>query len=271
MGYVPKTLAAAMLAGVLLRFGMDVFVVLPQQAGLVGAMLVGFLVLRRVLPLYAVPLTLLIGLGAAAALGLFQAQHLQISFAQPLWMTPTFSATTMIGVGIPLFIVSMASQNVPGLAVLRANGYTTPASPLIGFTGLAGLILAPFGGFSFNLAAITAAMCMSQDADPDPKNRYLAAVCAGTFYVVIGIFGATVVSLFAAFPQALIVTIAGLALLGTIGNGLANALKEDHERDAAVITFLVTASGLSLFGINSAFWGLVLGMMTAALNHRKSS
>ena len=271
MGYVPKTLAAAMLAGVLLRFGMDVFVVLPQQAGLVGAMLVGFLVLRRVLPLYAVPLTLLIGLGAAAALGLFQAQHLQISFAQPLWMTPTFSATTMIGVGIPLFIVSMASQNVPGLAVLRANGYTTPASPLIGFTGLAGLILAPFGGFSFNLAAITAAMCMSQDADPNPKNRYLAAVCAGCFYVVIGIFGATVVSLFAAFPQALIVTIAGLALLGTIGNGLANALKEDKERDAAVITFLVTASGLSLFGINSAFWGLVLGMMTAALNHRKSS
>lgn len=270
MRYVPKTLAAAMLAGVLLRFGLDVFVVLPQQAWLVGTMLASFFLARRYLPTYAVPLTFFIGLGATAALGLFQAQHFIITFAQPLWMTPTFSITTMIGVGIPLFIVSMASQNVPGLAVLRANGYITPASPLIGFTGLTGLLLAPFGGFSFNLAAITAAMCMSKDADADPKRRYLAAVCAGCFYIVTGVLGATVVSLFAAFPQALIVTIAGLALLGTIGNGLTTALSEVRERDAAVITFLVTASGLSLFGINSAFWGLTLGMATAALNHRKS-
>lgn len=270
MRYVPKTLAAAMLAGVLLRFGLDVFVVLPQQAWLVGTMLASFFLARRYLPTYAVPLTFFIGLGATAALGLFQAQHFTITFAQPLWMTPTFSITTMIGVGIPLFIVSMASQNVPGLAVLRANGYITPASPLIGFTGLTGLLLAPFGGFSFNLAAITAAMCMSKDADADPKRRYLAAVCAGCFYIVTGVLGATVVSLFAAFPQALIVTIAGLALLGTIGNGLTTALSEVRERDAAVITFLVTASGLSLFGINSAFWGLTLGMATAALNHRKS-
>ena len=270
MRYVPKTLAAAMLAGVLLRFGIDVFVVLPKQAWLVGSMLACFLVARRYLPLYAVPLTFFIGLGVTSALGLFQTQHFAITFAQPLWITPTFSVTTMIGVGIPLFIVSMASQNVPGLAVLRANGYTTPASPLIGFTGLAGLLLAPFGGFSFNLAAITAAMCMSKDADPDPKRRYLAAVCAGCFYLVTGVLGATVVSLFAAFPQALIVTIAGLALLGTIGNGLAAALSDTQERDAAVITFLVTASGLSLFGVNSAFWGLALGMVTATLNHRKS-
>ena len=270
MRYVPKTLAAAMLAGVLLRFGVDVFVVLPTQGSLVGLMLACFLVARRYLPLYAVPLTFFVGLGVTAALGLFQMQHFALTFAQPLWMTPTFSITSLIGVGIPLFIVSMASQNVPGLAVLRANGYTTPASPLIGFTGLAGLLLAPFGGFSFNLAAITAAMCMSKDADADPKRRYLAAVCAGCFYVVIGVLGATVVSLFAAFPQALIVTIAGLALLGTIGNGLATALSEAKERDAAVITFLVTASGLSLFGLNSAFWGLALGMVTAVLNYRKS-
>ncbi len=268
MRYVPKTLAAAMLAGVLLRFGLDVFVVLPTQGGLVGVMLASFLLARRWLPLYAVPLTFFVGLVAAALLGLLQAQHLQITFARPLWMSPAFSAATLIGVGIPLFVVSMASQNVPGLAVLRANGYTTPASPLIGFTGLTGLLLAPFGGFSFNLAAITAALCMSKDADVEPKRRYLAAVCAGCFYLVIGVFGATVVNLFAAFPQALIVTIAGLALLGTIGNGLASALHEEKERDAAVITFLATASGLSLFGINSAFWGLALGMVTAALNRR---
>jgi len=268
MRHVPKTLAAAMLAGVLLRFGVDVFIVLPEQSGLVGVMLAGFLVARRLLPLYAVPVTFLIGLVVAASLGLLQAQHLHIAFAQPVWMTPAFSVSALIGVGVPLFIVSMASQNVPGLAVLRANGYRTPASPLIGFTGLAGLVLAPFGGFSFNLAAITAAMCMSEDADPDPKRRYLAAVCAGVFYLCIGVLGATVVGLFAAFPRALIVTIAGLALLGTIGNGLASALADDKERDAAVLTFLVTASGLSLFGINSAFWGLALGLVTAALNRR---
>ena len=270
MRYVPKTLAAAMLAGVLLRFGLEVFVVLPQQGWLVGIMVAGFLFARRLLPLYAVPITFLLGLSTAAVLGLFQLQHLHVSFAQPLWMAPTFSLTSMISVGIPLFIVSMASQNVPGLAVLRANGYTTPASPLIGCTGLAGLLLAPFGGFSFNLAAITAAMCMSQDADADPKRRYMAAVWAGCFYLVTGVLGATVVNLFAAFPHALIVTIAGLALLGTIGNGLASALSDEQQRDAAIITFVVTASGLSLLGINSAFWGLALGLLTAALNHRRS-
>jgi benzoate membrane transport protein len=126
-----------------------------------------------------------------------------------------------------------------------------------------------FGGFSFNLAAITAALCMSKDADPDPKKRYMAAVWAGLFYLVTGILGATVVSLFAAFPRALIVTIAGLALLGTIGNGLAGALADEKEREAALITFLVTASGVTMFGIGSAFWGLLLGMATAWLNHRR--
>jgi len=162
----------------------------------------------------------------------------------------------------------MASQNVPGLAVLRANGYSTPASPLVGWTGLTGLVLAPFGGFSFNLAAITAAICMSRDADPDPKRRYLAAIWAGLFYLLTGIFGATVVSIFAAFPRALVVSIAGLALLGTIGNGLAGALHDEKEREAALITFLVTASGLSMFGIGSAFWGLLFGMVCAGLNRR---
>src|SRR5690606_37600864 len=152
-----------------------------------------------------------------------------------------------------------------GLAVLRANGYTTPASPLIGWTGFAGLVLGPFGGFSFNLAAITAAICMSRDADPEPARRYMAAVWAGVFYVGTGIFGATVVSLFAAFPVELVAAIAGLALLGTIAGSLAGALGEEKGRDAAIVTFLCTASGLALFGIGSAFWGLVLGMLVHGL------
>jgi benzoate membrane transport protein len=162
----------------------------------------------------------------------------------------------------------MASQNLPGLAVLRANGYQTPASPLIGWTGLTGLLLAPFGGFSYNLAAITAAICMSKDADPDPRNRYRAAVWAGVFYLLTGVFGATVVGLFVALPRALVVTIAGLALLGTIASGLAGALAHEKERDAALLTFLVTASGLTIVGIGSAFWGLLLGLAVHWLNRR---
>ncbi len=269
MKHVPKTLAAAMLAGVLLRFGLDVFVVLPSQGLLVGLMLACYLLGRRFFPLYAVPITFFLGLFVAGAQGLLNLPSIDLSIARPMWMTPSFEWASLLGVGLPLFIVTMASQNVPGLAVLRANGYNTPASPLIGWTGLTGLLLAPFGGFSFNLAAITAAICMSKDADPDPKKRYMAAVWAGLFYLVTGILGATVVSLFAAFPRALIVTIAGLALLGTIGNGLAGALADEKEREAALITFLVTASGVTLFGIGSAFWGLLLGMATAWLNHRR--
>ncbi len=268
MRHVPKTLAAAMLAGVLLRFGLDVFVVLPTQGLLVGVMVVCYLVGRRFFPLYAVPITFLLGLLVASAQGLLMFEAISVQVAKPVFMAPSFVLSSLIGVGVPLFVVSMASQNVPGLAVLRANGYSTPASPLVGWTGLTGLVLAPFGGFSFNLAAITAAICMSKDADPDPKRRYLAAVWAGLFYLITGIFGATVVSIFAAFPRALIVSIAGLALLGTIGNGLAGALHEEKEREAALITFLVTASGLTMFGIGSAFWGLLFGMATAWINRR---
>ncbi len=268
MRYVPKSLAAAMLAGVLLRFGMDVFVVLPTQGVLVGMMIVCYLIGRRFFPLYAVPCTFVLGLLVASAQGLLVFESISVQVAQPVFMAPTFVLSSLVGVGIPLFVVSMASQNVPGLAVLRANGYNTPASPLVGWTGLTGLVLAPFGGFSFNLAAITAAICMSKDSDPDPKRRYLAAIWAGVFYLFIGVFGATVVSIFAAFPRALIVSIAGLALLGTIGNGLAGALHEEKEREAALITFLVTASGLSMFGIGSAFWGLLFGMACAWINRR---
>ena len=154
----------------------------------------------------------------------------------------------------------MASQNVPGIAVLRANGYRTPVSPLIGWTGLTGVLLAPFGGYQFNLAAITAAICMSPEADKNPERRYLAAVWAGIFYLITGLLGATVASVFTALPKELVAAIAGIALLGTIGNSLTGALQDEREQDAALITFLVTASGLTLSGIGSAFWGLLLGL-----------
>lgn len=261
MKHVPKALAAALLAGVLARFGLELFVSLRTQLPMVALMFAVYLGGRRLLPRYAVPLSFLCGLLWAAFGGLIQVAAVSLEFAVPVWTTPVFSLATLIGVGLPLFVVTMASQNVPGLAVLRANGYQTPASPVIAWTGITGLILAPFGGFAFNLAAITAAICMSPEADPKPERRYLAAVWAGIFYLLTGIFGATVASLFAALPHELIAAIAGLALLGTIGNGLAGALASEREREAALVTFLCTASGVSLFGIGSAFWGLVLGLL----------
>lgn len=271
MRHVPKSLAAAMLAGVLLRFGIEVFAALPANAALIVPMLLCFFVARRLLPRYAVPLTLLLGLVIAAGQGAIHLDRIEVDWARPVFTAPVFSLPALIGVGLPLFIVTMASQNVPGLAVLRVNGYSTPASPLIGWTGLTGVVLAPFGGFSFNLAAITAAICMSPDADADPARRYRAAVWAGLFYLVSGLFAATVASLFAAFPHALVMAIAGLALLGTIGSSLAAALVDEGERDAALVTFLVTASGIALFGVGSAFWGLLFGLATAFIGRRRAA
>ncbi|HWK69968.1 MAG TPA: benzoate/H(+) symporter BenE family transporter [Burkholderiaceae bacterium] len=268
MQYVPRHIAAAMLAGILIRFGMDLFTAMQSQWLMVGLMFIAFLLGRIWVPRYTVPLALAVGMLCAGSLGLLHLETLAWTPASPLLMPPEFSVSALIGVGIPLFIVTMTSQNVPGLAVLRANGYQTPASPLISWTGAAGLILGPFGGFSFNLAAITAAICMSKDADPDPSRRYLASVWAGMFYLFTGVFGATVVGLFAAFPVELVAAIAGLALLGTIGNSLAGALADDHGREAALVTFICTASGMTFMGIGSAFWGLVFGICVHAAASR---
>lgn len=269
MRHVPKSLAAGMLAGVLLRFGMDVFLSLRSQPGMVGLMLAVYFAGRIANSRFTVPLTFLAGLAWAAFGRLIQLDSLTLSLAQPIFTAPTFSFSTAVGVGVPLFLVTMASQNVPGIAVLRANGYDTPVSPLIAWTGLTGLLLAPFGGFSFNLAAITAAICMSPEADRNPQRRYLAAVWAGVFYLLTGLLGATVASVFAALPKELVAAIAGLALLGTIGNSLAAALNDQSERDAALITFLVTASGLTLLGLGSAFWGLLFGLAVLKIMPRK--
>lgn len=268
MRRVPRALAGAMLAGVLLRFGMELFTSLQTQPALVATMLLAYLVIRRFIPRYVIALTLLVGLLLASLKGLIHFEAVSLQFAQPIFTAPSFSLASLIGIGLPLFIVTMASQNIPGIAVLRANGYQTPASPVIAATGITGLVLAPFGGFAFNLAAITAAICMSPDADPRPERRYMAAVWAGLFYLLTGILGATVAALFAAFPHELVAAIAGLALIGTIANSLAGALQVEHERDAALITFLVTASGMSLFGVGSAFWGLVIGIIAARISRK---
>lgn len=259
---IPIALASGMLAGVLLRFGLEAFQVMQSQLGLVLSMFAVYVVARRFSPRYAVILTLLTGVAYAAAAGLLQTAGLSVELATPVFIAPTFSFAAAVGIALPLFIVTMASQNVPGVAVIRASGYAVPISPTLGWIGVANAALAPFGAYALNLAAITAAICMGREAHEDADRRYVAAIATGVFYLLIGLFGATVAALFAAFPRELIVAIAGLALLGTIGNSLAAALREESQREAALVTFLVTASGVSLLGIGSAFWGVVAGVIT---------
>lgn len=254
-----------MLAGVLLRFGLDIFVAMKTQFVMTFAMFCAYLVVRPVMPRYAVISALILGMVIAGAQGLMRIDKVRLQLAEPVLTLPQFSLNALVGVALPLFVVTMASQNVPGVAILRASGYSVPISPLIGWTGTATLLLAPFGALALNLAAITAAICMGREAHEDPAKRYVTAVVAGGFYIVIGLFGATVSALFAAFPQELVLAIAGLALLGTIGNGLAAALTREKQREPALITFLVTASNVTLFGIGAAFWGLVAGGLSLAM------
>lgn len=269
---IPLPMAAAMLAGILVKFGINVFGAMQTELALVLAMFVAYLLAKRLLPRYAIVLVLLLGCAIAAAQGLLQLGEVTLTLATPLWTTPQFNPGVLLGVGLPLFMVTMASQNIPGVATLHANGYRPPISALMTGTGVVNLLLAPFGCFAVNLAAITAALCMGRDAHEDPARRYLASVAAGVFYLLLGIFGATVGALFAAFPKALVLAIAGLALFGTIAGGLATAMKDDAMREPALITFLITASGVSLAGIGSAFWGLVGGVLALLiLNARRKA
>lgn len=269
MDKVPMAVAAALLAGVLARFTLDAVLSVRSAPLLVLLMALAFLLGRRWWPRYAVPGVLLAGIIVAALQGRLALQALSFDWAAPVWVTPRFSVAAMVGVALPLFIVTMASQNLPGVAAQRAAGYQTPVSPVITSTGLVSLLLAPFGAFAINLAAITAAICMGREAHEDPRRRYTAALTAGVLYTLLGLAGGAVAGLLAAFPRELVAAVAGLALLGTIASGLAAALKEEQHRDAAALTFLVTLSGVSMAGIGSAFWGVVAGAVTLAVQHWK--
>ncbi|WP_025118913.1 MULTISPECIES: benzoate/H(+) symporter BenE family transporter [unclassified Serratia (in: enterobacteria)] len=265
MNYIPQAISAAMLAGILLRFGLDAFASLQINFSLSAGMCLVYLFTRRYLPRYGIVLTLFTGLAIAALQGNIHFTQHTLSFAKPEFIAPHFTLPTLLGIGIPFFVVTMASQNAPGIATLKAAGYQVPTSPLISWTALTALVLAPFGGFTVCIAAITAAICMGSDVHPDPKRRYMAAVAAGGFYLLAGVFGGTIGMLFSALPVALIHTIAGLALLGTIAGSLQRALQDDKQRDAAVITFLITASGLTLLNVGAAFWGLIGGVLAYAI------
>jgi benzoate membrane transport protein len=275
MDRIPQSLAAALLAGVLARFGLDAVGATLTAPALVLSTALAYLAGRRLWPRYAVPGVLLVGvlvalaqgqlgadMGTSASAAAGSAPALS-AWAVPVLTWPQWSWAAMLGLGLPLFLVTMASQNLPGVAAQRAAGYDTPVSAPVAVTGLATLLLAPFGAYALNLAAITAAICMGREAGEDPAQRWRAAFAAGVFYVLLGLAGAAVVQLLLAFPRELVIVVAGLALLGTIGQGLARALADEAQRDAAVITFLVTLSGIQALGLASAFWGMVAGVVAA--------
>ena len=261
MDRIPIALASALLAGVLTRFGLDAFVALKSAFAMVLLMLAAYLIGRRLWPRYAVPGVLVAGTVYAASTGQLHLGDVQWGLTMPVFTAPEFSWRATVSLALPLFVVTMASQNLPGVAVMRATGYELPISKIITLTGLATLVLAPFGAFALNLSAITAAICMGREAHPDPARRYVATAACGLIYCVVGLFGAAVTGVLAAFPHELVVAVAGLALLGTIAGGLTVALKDEAHREPALITFLVTLSGVSLAGIGSAFWGVVAGAL----------
>lgn len=265
---VPDSLANAMLAGILFSFGIKIFDGLQTDAALVAVMVATYLVMKRYAPRYAIAVVFLTGLAFVAATGGFAGASLPLSLAMPVFVMPELSLPALIGLGLPLYLVTMSSQNMPGVVTLRADGYEPNIGQAITVTGVVSLVLAPFGGYAFNLAAITAAICTGPDADDNPATRYKAAVFAGLFYSIVGLMGATVIGLFLILPTALVLTIAALALLGTIGNSLSSALAPRGEREAALVTFMATASGFSLFGIGAPFWALLFGLVVRFALHR---
>jgi len=268
MNRLPMAIASGLLAGVLARFGMQAFTAAQTNLPLVLLMLATYLVGKRWLARYAVPLTLLVAIFYVAISAGFTGAGMQFDLAMPVFVAPHFSWSAAISLALPLFVVTMASQNLPGVAAIHAAGYShsaakpgIPVSGMITLTGVVTLLLAPFGAFALNFAAITAAICMGREAHPDPDKRYTAAVSCGVLYLLIGLFGTAITGALTAFPKELIAAIAGLALLGTIGSALSTALRDDFHREAALITFLVTLSGVVIAGVGSAFWGVIAGAL----------
>ena len=271
MNHLPIAIASGLLAGVLARFGLQAFTAAQSNLPLVLVMLGTYLLGKRFAPRYAVPLTLLLAIIFVASHAGFTGAAVQFGFAVPVFTAPQFTWAAAVSLALPLFVVTMASQNLPGVATIQASGFGDrraeggdagiPVSKVIAVTGVVTLVLAPFGAFALNLAAITAAICMGREAHPEPERRYTAAVSCGLLYVLIGVFGTAITGALTAFPKELIAAIAGLALLGTIATALSTALKDEFHREAALITFLVTLSGVVLGGVGSAFWGVVAGAL----------
>lgn len=266
---IPPGVAAGLLAGILLQFGTGAFGGLSVDPLLAGLLIAAYLVFKRFSARYAVVGILVLGLAFLLAQGRVDLSGLSLKLAAPVFTMPAFSLNALLSVALPLFLITLTGQYMPGMLVLRNDGFKTSANPIVTITGLGSLLMAPFGSHAFNIAAITAAICTGREAHEDPSRRWIAGMAAGVFYVLIGVFGVTLAAVFMAFPATFITTLAGLALLGTIGGSLATAMSDARTREASLITFLAAAANITLLGIGGAFWGLVLGLAAhAVLNGR---
>ena len=261
LSYIPQSLTSAMLAGVLLKFGIALFASLQTNWGFILSILAIYILSKRIWPRYSIVLTVIGGITVCPLFMEFHTPVIQWSLAQPVWMAPEFSWSAILGLAFPLFVINMASQYLPGIAMIQSYGYKPHINQLIGWTGLSQTLLAPFGCYSVNIAAISAAISLDDQVHPDPAKRYIAGMSCGFFYILVGLFAATLTSLLMSFPQVFITALAGIALFGTIGHNIALAFHEIEEREAALMTFLFSASGVQFLGIGSAFWGLIFGII----------
>lgn len=257
---IPSGVASGLLAGILLQFGISAFGGAEVDPLLVVVLFAAYIVLRRFTSRYAIVGILLVGLIYLIGVGKADFSNMKLAMASPVFVIPEFSFHALLGVALPLFIITLTGQYMPGMLVLRNDGFRTSANPILTVTGLGSLLTAPFGSSPFNIAAITAAISTGKDAHEDSTKRYIAGIASGIFYIFVGIFGVTLAALFLILPATFIATLAGLALLGTIGGSLANALTDPKGRETALITFLATAANVTLLGVGGAFWGLVAGL-----------
>ncbi len=260
VNFIPKGIAAGMMAGILLQFGLQAFHASMDLPSVVFAMLAAYLISKRLWPRYAIVLVALTGFAVAFAMGTTNLQALGLTIATPVFVAPRFDVGVFFSFTVPLVLVSLTGQYLPGMAVLQLAGYQTPSRAVVTGTGLASLLTACFGGITIVLAAITAALCTGKDAHPEPGKRYIAGIANGVFYLIGSAFAGSIVQVFTAFPSALIAALAGLALIGAIVSNIRILVAEDAYVEPSVIAFLATASGMSLFGLGSAFWGVVFGM-----------
>ncbi|MXP61874.1 benzoate/H(+) symporter BenE family transporter [Roseomonas sp. M0104] len=256
---IPASLASAMLAGVLLEICLAPVRAVEALPLLALPVVLAWALAWRFARLYAVPVAVAVAAAMILLATPLPAGTLGDIVPRLEWVTPHPSLGAAIGIALPLFLVTMASQNVPGLAVLHSQGFRPEPGPIFSVTGIASALIAPFGAHSINLAAITAALCAGPDAHPDPARRWVASATTGISYMLLGLGASFAAAFIAASPPLLIEAVAGLALLGSLGGALTAAMAHERDRLPAVLTFVTTASGLALFGIGAAFWGLIAG------------
>ncbi|MBN6534913.1 benzoate/H(+) symporter BenE [Acinetobacter pittii] len=259
--WIPQDVAAGMMAGILFQFGIGLFTASDSMPFIVFSMLIVFLIAKRLMPRYTMIWVLAAGVLLSLILGKMNPVDVSFSLAIPQWISPEWTWNSTLNLAIPLILVSLTGQFLPGMAIMKLSGYDTPAKPIITVTSIASLAVACVGGITIVLASITAALCMGKDAHELKEKRYITGIANGIFYILGGLFAGSIVMLFSLLPKELVAALAGLALLGAIATNISVAMKNDNQRDAALITFLATASGMHFLGLSSVFWGICIGVI----------